>query len=146
MNEVSIRLAVLDDIEAVTRLARANEKMLGYVSVAVLKAAAADNRLIVAEVGGVIIGFCNFRRLIRAVNGKQKGDVTIYEIAVAEQYQKRGIGKLLVTYFGNVTIHLKCTEDNPANEFYERIGFTFMGTEAGKKRALNVWKRLSKAI
>lgn len=72
--------------------------------------------------------------------------VSLYSIAVAEEYRGHGIGQLLFTalieeckFLGKSFIRLKCPIDLPANAFYRHIGMKLDDVEQGKKRPLNVW-------
>lgn len=63
----------------------------------------------------------------------------IYEIAVPKAWQGKGIGAAMINALPR-PIRLKCTQDNPANGFYLRVGFILIDTEAGRKRPLNVYE------
>ena len=55
------------------------------------------------------------------------------------KYVNQGIGKKLISFL-NKPIQLKVTQDNPANEFYKKIGFKFVKSVSGKKRDLNLYR------
>lgn len=76
--------------------------------------------------------FCNYRCR------RRDGVCVIYEIAVPLAFQRRGIASQFIAALPR-PVRLKCTVDNPANEFYRAIGFKLLGQEAGRRRALNVW-------
>lgn len=102
------------------------------------------------------------RREIAVARGPRKPDIlgcvcfhmrrdrviTIYEIAASGAAAGRGVGAALVDWLsregrrrGAVAIKLKCTADNVAgNKFYERVGFSLRGEEAGRKRRLLIWR------
>jgi ribosomal protein S18 acetylase RimI-like enzyme len=78
--------------------------------------------------------------------------VTLYNIVVAQAYQKRGLGRSLFTALvkmveksGKTQIRLKCPAELPANQFYQRLGLELVEEEPGKRRPLNIWSyRLKK--
>lgn len=57
-----------------------------------------------------------------------------------ESVRGKGVGRFLL-YSVPAPIQLKCTEDNPANEFYTHCGMVLRTTETGRKRPLNVYER-----
>ena len=73
---------------------------------------------------------------------------TIYEIAVSKDTPARGVGSVMIDWLrrhlsasGAIAIKLKCTADNnAANKFYGKVGFTRVGEECGKRRRLVVWR------
>jgi ribosomal protein S18 acetylase RimI-like enzyme len=72
--------------------------------------------------------------------------VTLYNIVVAQAYQRRGLGRSLFTALvkmaeksGKRQIHLKCPAELPANQFYQRLGLELVAEEPGKRRPLNIW-------
>jgi ribosomal protein S18 acetylase RimI-like enzyme len=136
---ITIRHATLADIPTIKAIADANRATIGFVMRPTLEEAVRRGWLLVAEDGDVC-GFCNFRHC-------RNGRTTIYEICIAESARGKGIGHLLIDTLrqeaiqsGQTHIALKCTVENPANLFYERMGFSLVGTEQGRKRALNVWR------
>lgn len=127
------RPAVEGDIPAIKRIANAYKRELGYVMLPALRESMARGGLHVAVDGERVVGFVNWRK-------RRDGVTVIYEIATARDSARQGVGRaLLATASG--TVRLKCTTDNDANEFYARMGFAHVGTEEGRKRALNVWQR-----
>ena len=127
-----IRAGVLQDIDEVQLLARKNSKALGFVRRASLEEAIQRRGLWVAFVNLEVVGFITFRKRRDLVS-------TVYELCVAEAYRNQGIGRLLLKT-STVPIVLKCPQDLPANEFYQRAGFVLERTEKGRNRSLNVWK------
>lgn len=128
------RLATDGDLWAIKQIANRYKNELGYVMWPALRESMARGTLLVAvsEAHGGVVGFVNYR-------ARKDGWHTIYEIAVVEK--QRGIGRALLDAVPRPT-RLKCTVDNDANEFYARMGFDCVGTEEGRKRALNVWVRV----
>jgi GNAT superfamily N-acetyltransferase len=75
----------------------------------------------------------------------RKPQSTVYELAVAPPYRRKGIAATLVERFANESPHgtlvAKCPEPLPANQFYQATGWTHTDREDGKNRALNVWEK-----
>ncbi|MDW8028413.1 MAG: N-acetyltransferase [Armatimonadota bacterium] len=147
---MQIRWAKKGDLDKVRILAQAHRNELGFVHEAVLKKAIVENRLFVAvsnssssfasHSSSCLIGFVHFRC-------SRDGHATIYEIAVAPEWRRQGVGKELVKAViweaikrGCRTLRLKCPIDLPANGFYSRLGFVRIAIEDGKKRPLAVWE------
>lgn len=130
---VTLRLATAEDIAAVKKLANGYKSELGYVMVPALRESVQRRNLVIAEDAGQVVGFANYRAC-------RDGWSTVYEIAVDKARKGEHIGAgLLAAVPGPV--RLKCTTDNPANAFYERMGFTCVGSEDGRKRRLNIWHK-----
>jgi GNAT superfamily N-acetyltransferase len=130
----TMRYAHEGDLQQVKAIANQYSGELGYVMWPKLREAVAKRELYVAEYGAEqrIVGFCNWHR--------RRDDIhTIYEIAVHRDFMGQRIGKALLNAVPNPK-RLKCTVDNPANQFYEANGLQLAGTEQGKKRMLNVWQ------
>ena len=145
----TLRFAVERDIPQITKIAHQYRNELGYVNAAALRVSIARRSLVVASHSGevqreytdtlvspnseLIIGFCNYRACL-------DGWQTVYEIAVHRDHKGSHIGAGLLAAVPN-PIRLKCTIDNPANAFYEAMGFRHVGKDKGKKRELNMWHR-----
>lgn len=143
---ITIRLARPTDVAGAKHLADLHRVELGFVREIVLQESQQRRWLLVAVQDAVVVGFANFR--IR----KDK-NATLYDIVVDERYRNRSIGKRLIqrlTWFVNVAggehIRLKCPQSLPANTFYEKLRFTHVETETGKKRPLNVWQYTLKPL
>lgn len=129
-----LRYATDEDLSAVKWIADRYKKELGFVMLPALRKAVAKRELLLAVQDEQIVGFCNWHAC-------RDGWSTVYEFAVHPAYHGRQIGAALIAGVpGNV--RLKCTTDNPANEFCARQGFVCVGTEDGRKRPLNAWQRL----
>lgn len=129
------RLATEDDLEQIRQIIKQCTNELGYVRWPALREAILRHELIVVSDGGLVLGFCHFRRTAG------KGMVTVCEIAVRDGYRRMGVGRDLLGYFTQ-RIKLKVTSDNvQAMEFYHKMGFVMVGMEEGNKRSLYVWER-----
>jgi ribosomal-protein-alanine N-acetyltransferase len=88
-----------------------------------------DSKAIVAEIDGELIGFSITRLITSASEGE------ILNIAVREQFRKRGIGGLLLKETINFlktnkiqSVWLEVRKSNfTAQDFYRRSGFVFCG-------------------
>lgn len=132
---VTVVLATVEDIPAIERIARQYPQGLGFVRRVALLEAISKGNLKIATYDTQIIGFAHGHK-------RRDGITTIREIGVHRDYKHLGAGRSMIDSFAG-TLRLKCTTDNPANEFYQRIGFTCIDTENGRKRELNVWQRLA---
>lgn len=126
------RWAHAGDVDAIKRIAQQYRDELGFVNRAALLESIQRMNLFVALVGKEIVGFANYR-------ARRDGMNVIYEIAADKAHRGQGIGRLLFEAVPSPR-RLKCTVDNPANGFYRAMGMEYIGQEAGKKRALNVWE------
>lgn len=131
-----IRAAVPEDKNALLNIAHQYRSELGYVHPVALMEHIQRGTVYVAEWSGQVAGFVDFHTPQRAAN---KGYSVVYHIAVHRDFTRKDIGRALL-YAVPCPIRLKCTQDNPANKFYEAAGMRLVGTETGKKRGLNVWE------
>lgn len=129
--ECAIRLADIDDIDEIKKIADQNKKEIGFILWPIMTASAKANELFVAFCQNQVAGFIRWHK-------RKDGWSTVYEICVDEKFRKIGIGKKLLSRIPK-PIRLKCPIDNESNTFYKRLGFTLTGQEPGKKRKLNVW-------
>ncbi len=129
-----IRLAVLDDVPAVKKIASQHNKELGFVIRSALIDSISRSSLIVATQLDEIVGFANYRRRKDGVN-------VIYELGVHRNHLRKRIGSALLSAIPYPT-RLKTTTDNQrALAFYLSNGFTIVGHERGRKRELHVLER-----
>lgn len=128
----ALRLAQEVDIDAIQRIARQYRRELGFVSRPALRESMARNTLVVACLGRELVGFVNYR-------ARKDGVQVVYEIAVDKMHRGHGVGAMLLEYGVPKPIRLKCTAENPANAFYEHLGFALIETEPGRKQPLNVY-------
>jgi len=130
---VMLRYGTESDVDAIMRIAHQYPQELGYVMPIKLRERMAAYEVYVAIQHDNLVGFVCWHK-------RRDGWATIYEIAVDKRDRGNGIGKALLNAVPRPT-RLKCTVDNPANQFYAAQGMTLDRTEAGKKRPLNVWIR-----
>lgn len=133
---IEVRPASVEDIPAIEKIARQYRDELGFVRRVGLLEAITRDGLKVATYDDMVIGFAHGHK-------RRDGITTIREIAVHRDYKHLGAGRAMIDSFDGV-LRLKCTTDNQANDFYQRIGFTCIDTENGRKRELNVWQRIPK--
>lgn len=144
---VTIRWASLEDVDGAKTLADRARTTIGFVNRAVLQEAQQRGWLLVAvhHTGdadgyvGRVVGFANFRI-------RQDHICTLYEIAIAPEYQRQRIGTRLFQALVRraheescTLVQLKCPSDLPANVFYAAAGCKHVDTEEGKRRSLNIW-------
>ncbi len=142
---ITVRLARKADVEGAKRIADQYRSELGFVNIAILRAAQSKGWLLVAaewkdqRKRDMVTGFANFRI-------RRDRNATLYEIAVADAYRRTGVGTRLLSELirrvhlaGGQYVRLKCPQDLSANQFYQKCGFRHAETEQGKKRRLQVW-------
>jgi len=98
-----------------------------------LYASALRNELILVDGG-----FCHYHL-------RRDGQLTIREIIVLPEYQRRGIGTMILKALcqipGATSIFAKCPSDLPANGWYERMGFSMVSIETTRTgREVNCWR------
>ena len=126
-----VRLALYKDIPAIEQIAKENADQLGFLMRVIIKEKIKKNNLYVYD-DGVIKGFVLF-------NITKKGYITVNDLCTAKEYRGQGIACKLMERVNRAVIILKVTEENPANEFYKKIGGQLIRTEPGKKRKVNVY-------
>lgn len=119
-----VRPAAAEDLDGMKAMADRHRDDLGFVRRGALAAGIARGEVLVMGEAG----FCHYRT-------RRDGWHVVYEI-VSEQ---RGTGRELLTAVP-LPVRLKCPADAPANGFYAHLGGMLVGTETGKRRALNVWE------
>lgn len=84
----------------------------------------------VIQVSGMDVGYLAVWR--------SADELYVASIALTKHWQRRGIGTALmadlITEAGPLPIRLNVMSNNPAREFYERLGFTVTGEEGRKLR------------
>lgn len=132
---IDIRLAKLEDIEQLNKIARQFNRELAYIPKAKYIQHINNNECHVATIENTIVGFVNWHR-------RKDNRSTIYELAVDKKHHKLGVGKRLI-YSVPCPIRLKVTQSNEnARCFYEHLGFNTLWWEDGRKQRLCV-KQLS---
>lgn len=139
----TIMLAEITHLLAAKHLADQYKQELGFTNRAILQKAIDTQSLLVASLknGQIneLAGFVYF-------HARRDHIITLYSIAVASTYQKRGLGRQLFAALINEAqvrqkseIRLKCPTELAANGFYEHLGLQLLDCEAGKHRPLNIW-------
>jgi len=140
---LTIRLAETTHLLAAKRLADQYKQELGFINRAILEKAIETQSLLVAplqsEQVSDVAGLAHFYV-------RRDHIMTLYSIAVAPPYQKRGLGRQLFDALIDEAcarqkseIRLKCPTDLPANAFYAHLGLRLVSCETGKHRSLNIW-------
>ena len=83
-------------------------------------------------------GLCHYHK-------RRDGQLTIREIIILPEKQRKGIGSALLRQLqqicGVLNIFAKCPVDLPANEWYKAKGFVLEGIETTPSgRQLNLWR------
>lgn len=82
---------------------------------------AAKGELHIAEQDGAVVGFARFHT-------RRDGWATLYDLAVAPNAQRQGIGRNLL-YSVPTPLRLKCPVGSRANMFYRRAGLKCVGSD-----------------
>ncbi|MBU4350610.1 GNAT family N-acetyltransferase [bacterium] len=93
----------------------------------------ANSYILVAEIGGVVVGFINFTTRMTILHRGLSG--LIDELIIAKSYRGKGIGKQLLSSAIEKSRQLGCCEvevstektNIKAREFYKQYGFTERG-------------------
>jgi ribosomal protein S18 acetylase RimI-like enzyme len=138
--EITVRKATHDDLDAIKCLADKHRVELGFVLRPALAKSIERGEVFVAENSEGIVGFVEYRH-------RQDEQTTLYHIAVQHDHRQISIGRQLVQALFSEAgqrekrhVQLKCPIDLEANEFYERLGFSQLGIQHGRKRDLVVWQ------
>lgn len=130
-----------EHIDEIKAIADANRAALGFINRAKIEQMVGENRIIVALLGGKVVGFVAFR------HRKTDTQTTLSEICLDQSVRGLGYGRGLIAalyqeclLYHRTHILLKCTADSNANLFYNHLGFRRIATEAGKIRELHVWE------
>jgi ribosomal protein S18 acetylase RimI-like enzyme len=137
-----IRPATMADIAKCKSIADNHRNALGFLTRAVFSEAATRGCLLVADLGaGNVAGFVRFN------HRKHGTETAIYDVCVAENAQRQGIGRALILAvaaecrkFDRSSIVLRCPEDLDANGFYQQVGFEKIDAQEGRRRLLVVWR------
>jgi GNAT superfamily N-acetyltransferase len=114
---------------------QAHRDELGFVN----EAQCREKDLYTEKRNGAVVGAALVNHCVR------KPQTTLYELAVLPEYRRDGIAKTLIDCVSRDSPHekivAKCPEELPANDFYASTGWEKTDREAGKNRALNVWRK-----
>ena len=150
----TVVFAQLEHLAEVKRLSECFKRELGFINRATLQRSIETQSLLVALCSHTSQNTSNESttqnayELAGIVHFYVRRDeiITLYNIAVAPTYQKKGIGRRLFEALIGVTesrgktlIRLKCPSELPANLFYKHLGLELIVVEPGKHRPLNVW-------
>lgn len=127
-----IRYALPSDIDQCQHIAQQHSRYLPFVRRDSLQ----RDTVFVAVLDNTIVGFCRWNTPTR---GDNVGWNVIHELAVLHGCEGQGVGRMLL-YAVTTPVTLKCTADNPANQFYANAGMQLVRTEPGIKRDLNVYE------
>lgn len=75
---------------------------------------------------------------------RRDGVNVLYEIAVAEAHQRKGVAEVALRYIG-FPMELKTDQSNAkSNAFYQKLGFKLVGVKAKKSNGelMNVYRKL----
>lgn len=139
--KIEVRKATLFDLDRIKFIADLERDTIGFMTKATYMKAIEMGNILVVIVDGLTVGFQSY------YHRKKDLQTTLYQKAIIKEYRFEGLGKLLVDTvieeaksIGHQKLLLKCPVDLPSNLFHERIGFTLVRQELGKKRKLNVWE------
>jgi len=140
-NEIEIRHATEEEIDAIKRLFDRHKNELGFVVKSALANSIKRNELVVTVTdGGEIVGVVHYRH-------RKDGQTTLYSIVVAKQYRHHAVASSLVNNLQQEalakqqhSIALKCPIELDANKFYKALGFELVGIDNGKHRPLSLWR------
>lgn len=163
-NDISIRQAQIDDIEAIAEI-----KVMGWQTAykdivdreylnkmtisdqaRQIKESYALENIFIAEKDNKVLGFCRVYNYDRAVSDKSYFDCEIREIYVRANIKRMGVGSKLFAYVLNYfrqnnkrKLYLCCFKENYASRsFYEKMG-GICGDEQEIKIGGNLYKLAS---
>lgn len=141
MSTFFVRVASLVDVPSIKKIADANKTALGFMPKSKIDEATQQKRILVLLAEEELIGFVIFR------HRKTDNQTTLSDICVIEAHRGFDGGRLLIeslikncVELGRSFIRLKCPVNLPSNQFYEKVGFKYIGVEKGKHRPLNIWQ------
>lgn len=138
---MEVRYANQEDIQKIVKLANKHTYEMGFVPSPVFFEALKRNTLLVCVLEEELVGFvCWYHR-------KREPVTTLSYLCVAEEFQLRGIGRILVRFVCEQAykksmkeVRLKAKAGIGANSFYACLGFDHYAVEQGKKSAIIVWR------
>jgi GNAT superfamily N-acetyltransferase len=132
---MNIVQATENHIPAIKVIADKNRAGLGFVTRPQLDDAIKRGELLIACIGGEVVGFCNYHT-------RRDGWTTVREIAAHPAHEGKGIGTALLDRIPR-PFRLKCKSDNASgNGFYQRYGLLNVWTEYPEppKKPLYIWQ------
>lgn len=128
-------------VDGAKRLADRHRDIFSFIARGAFWEARREGTLIVALMDDDVVGFIRYRHRRRDLQ------TTLYDICVAESLRLSGVGRVMIKSLferclalGRESVVLKCPVYLEANDFYDRLGFLQVGTVAGKRHAINIWK------
>ncbi len=135
---IAVRLArqadaimLRDNCFTANKLEQVSERVSGYLS----DSACGDCVPLVAEVGGVVVGFAAIRRDHHSL---RRHRATLIDMVVSGEYQRRGIARRLITVLykhaakmGVEILETSVRGSTTAEEVYHKVGFREYGRLAG---------------
>jgi N-acetylglutamate synthase-like GNAT family acetyltransferase len=141
MPSFSVRSAVPADLAAIKKIADANKLALGFLPRPKVSEAIQQKRVLVLQTECELVGFVIYR------HRKTDNQTTLSDICITEKWRGCKGGQTLVRSLiedcighGHEFILLKCPADLPANFFYEKLGFTRVRVDDGRRRPLSIWR------
>lgn len=118
--------------KAVVDLADQNASTLGFIPEEALRRAAKRQRILVAtSCNDEVLGYVWYSVT------QSTGEARVHHLCVGENSRRRGIGRVLIDELKNRTnllrgIALRCRRDNPACDFYRKVGFVPFDERPGR--------------
>ncbi len=146
MEKLNIREMTAEDVDAVHEIELASFSVPWSKSLFLeVLAADANDKLYVAESGGIIAGYIDLWCVL--------DEATVANIAVSEEFRRQGIAAALMEYtleaaknsgMMSVTLEVRASNE-PAIKLYEQFGFKSAGIrpnyyEKPKEDAIIMWK------
>ena len=143
---MKIRKAKIEDVEQISKIMQEvqdlhiknrpdifkNKKIKEIKEDALEKINSLDITIIVAEENEEILGIaiCKVKEVINHINLKDTKVLSIDELGVKSNSQRKGIGRLLINQAKKIAkeksckrLELNCWQFNSALEFYKKVGF-----------------------
>ena len=140
MQALRVRKATADDVERVSKLARAYSAEIGEVKRSALARQQREGGLYVAEIRDELKGFVSFRV-------HKGGLVSVYKVLVVKKSRRRGVGRTLMASVmlrarakGKEWMRVKCTAGSDAGGFFKALGFLRVYTVKTRAREMEAWE------
>ncbi|HIE01018.1 MAG TPA: GNAT family N-acetyltransferase [Thiotrichaceae bacterium] len=138
----SLKIVKCSDVKLIPEikaLADLHREQLGFHAQQTFIDSMKRGELLAAVLKGQVVGFTRYHH-------RRDQKTTLYEIATAPKFRNKGIGYFLVKaliadcqQIGSRHLRLSCPVELPANQFYQKIGFTRTSSRVGKNRPLYTW-------